>query len=126
MVGAYEDKPVTAGVGRFGPFIRHDGKFISIPKEISPLSITLDKSIELIREKREKEARRSLKKFDEELELELLNGRYGPYIAYKGNNYKMPKSVKDPQALTLEEVMRIINEASEKTATSRKRIPRKK
>ena len=125
-VGEYEGKTVVAGIGRFGPFIRHDNKFISIPKDKTPLAITIEESIELIKEKRTKEAQRSLKKFDEEPELEILNGRFGPYIAYKGSNYKIPKTVKEPKELTLEEAMKIVNEASEKPATAKKRATKKK
>jgi DNA topoisomerase-1 len=124
-VGEYEGKTVVAGVGRFGPFVRHDSKFISIPKDLSPLAITLEESIELIIAKREKEAQRSLKKFDNVEELELLNGRFGPYIAYKGKNYKIPRTVKEPKELTLEEVMTIISAAEEKPAT-KKRTAKKK
>ena len=125
-VGEYEEKVIVAGIGRFGPFIRHDSKFISIPKGMNPLSITVEESIGLIKDKREKESQRSLKKFDEEPELEVLNGRYGPYIAYKGKNYKIPKTVKEPKALSLEEVMTIIKEADEKPATTKKAATRKK
>ncbi|MDR1937363.1 MAG: type I DNA topoisomerase [Tannerellaceae bacterium] len=124
-VGEYEGKTVVAGVGRFGPFIRHDNKFISIPKHLDPLTVTLDDAIELIVEKRRKEAERSLKKFDEAPELELLNGRFGPYIAWQGKNYKIPKTVEDPKALTLEEVRAIIASAGEKPA-AKKRAPKKK
>ncbi|MDR1624713.1 MAG: type I DNA topoisomerase [Tannerellaceae bacterium] len=124
-VGEYEEKTVVAGIGRFGPFIRHDGKFISIPKDKNPLTITLAEAEKLIDEKRTKEAQRSFKKFDEEPDMEILNGRFGPYIAYKGNNYKIPKTVKDPKELTLEEAMQIVNEAGKKPA-AKKRAPRKK
>ncbi len=124
-VGEYEGKTVVAGIGRFGPFIRHDSKFISIPKDLSPLSITIDESIELIREKRVKEEQRSLKKFEENPDVELLNGRYGPYISYQKKNYKIPKTVKDPKELSLDEVMKIISEAGEKPA-AKKRTTKKK
>ncbi|MDH6303407.1 DNA topoisomerase-1 [Parabacteroides sp. PF5-5] len=124
-IGEFEDKVVVAGIGRFGPFIRHDGKFISIPKDLSPLSITLDESIELIKEKRLKEAQRTLKTFSEEPEMEILNGRFGPYIAYKGSNYKIPKTIKDPKEITLDEALKIVQDAGEKPAT-KKRATKKK
>ncbi|MDR3143146.1 MAG: type I DNA topoisomerase [Tannerellaceae bacterium] len=124
-VGEYEGKTVVAGIGRFGPFIRHDSKFISIPKDKNPLTITIKEAEKLIDEKRTKEAQRSFKKFDEEPDMEILNGRFGPYIAYKGSNYKIPKTVKDPKELTLEEAMQIVNEAGEKPAP-KKRGARKK
>ena len=113
-LGEYEGKTVVAAVGRFGPFIRHDGKFVSIPKNLNPISITLDEAIELIQQKREKDEQRFIKKFDEEPELEILNGRYGPYIAYKGTNYKIPKSGHTPAEMTLEECMDIIKKTEEK------------
>jgi DNA topoisomerase-1 len=125
-IGEYEDKTVVAGIGRFGPFIRHDSKFISIPKQLSPQTITMEESIQLILEKREKEAQRNLKKFDEAPDLELINGRYGPYIAYQGNNYKIPKTVKDPKELTLEEVMAIIEASGDKPASPKRKTSRKK
>lgn len=124
-IGEYEGKDMVAAIGRFGPFIRHDSKFISIPKDLNPLTITADEAIELIQEKRKKDEQRFLKKFDEDPDMEILNGRFGPYIAYKGNNYRIPKTVTDPAALTLEECLKIIAEAAEKT-TTKKRTSRKK
>jgi len=124
-VGDYEDKTVVAAVGRFGPFIRHDSKFISIPKHLNPLSITLEEAIELIEEKRLKDAQKYIKKFEEESELEILNGRYGPYIVYQGKNYRIPKTVKKPEELTLEECMKIVSGADEKPATKKRTTKRK-
>ena len=100
-VGEYEGKVVVAAIGRFGPFIRHDGKFVSIPKDKNPISITLEEAIELIQQKREKDENRFIKKFEEDPELEILNGRYGPYIAYKGKNYRIPKTGYTPAEMTL-------------------------
>ena len=107
-IGEYEEKPVTVAIGRFGPYVKHDGKFVSIPKEMSPAHITLDEAIELIDAKRVAEANRLVKTFDEEPDLQILNGRYGIYISYKKGNYKIPKTVADPAALTLEEAMEIV------------------
>ena len=107
-IGEYEEKPVTVAIGRFGPYVKHDGKFVSIPKEMSPAHITLDEAIELIDAKRMAEANRLVKTFDEEPDLQILNGRYGVYISYKKGNYKIPKTVADPAALTLEEAMEIV------------------
>jgi DNA topoisomerase-1 len=119
-VGVHEGKQIVSGVGRFGPFVRHDGKFISIPKPLNPMTITLEESVELIIERRQKEAQRILKKFDNE-DLELLNGRFGPYITYKGRNYKIPKSIEDPKELTYEKVMKIIRAADDKLAATKKK-----
>ena len=107
-IGEYEEKPVTVAIGRFGPYVKHDGKFVSIPKEMSPAHITLDEAIELIDAKRVAEANRLVKTFDEEPDLQILNGRYGVYISYKKGNYKIPKTVGDPVALTLDEAMEIV------------------
>lgn len=124
-VGEYEGKVVVAAVGRFGPFVRHDGKFISIPKLFNPLTITLDEAIALIEEKRKKDEQRFIKKFDEEPEMEILNGRFGPYISYKSVNYRIPKTVTKPDSLSLEECKKIIAEAGDKPAGT-KRTTRKK
>ena len=125
-VGEYEGKEMVAAIGRFGPFIRHDGKFVSIPKDLNPRTITAEEAIELINAKRQKDEQRFLKKFDEEPELEVLNGRFGPYIVYKKSNYKIPKTVTHPEALTLEECKKIIADAAQKPATSRRRVAKKK
>lgn len=124
-VGEYEGKVVVAAIGRFGPFIRHDGKFVSIPKDKNPISITLDEAIELIQQKRAKDENRFIKKFEEEPELEILNGHYGPYIAYKGKNYRIPKTGYTPAEMTLDDCMKLIKEADQKPAT-KKRVTRKK
>ena len=124
-VGEYEGKVVVAAIGRFGPFIRHDGKFVSIPKDKNPISLTLDEAIELIQQKRAKDENRFIKKFEEEPELEILNGRYGPYIAYKGKNYRIPKTGYTPAEMTLDDCMKLIKEADQKPAT-KKRVTRKK
>lgn len=125
-VGEYEGKEMVAAIGRFGPFIRHDGKFVSIPKDLNPRTITAEEAIELINAKRQKDEQRFIKKFDEEPELEVLNGRFGPYIVYKKSNYKIPKTVTHPEALTLEECKEIIADAAQKPATSRRRVAKKK
>lgn len=124
-VGEYEGKVVVAAIGRFGPFIRHDGKFVSIPKDKNPISITLEEAIELIQQKREKDENRFIKKFEEDPELEILNGRYGPYIAYKGKNYRIPKTGYTPAEMTLTDCMKLVSEADQKPAT-KKRVTRKK
>ncbi|MDR1980065.1 MAG: type I DNA topoisomerase [Tannerellaceae bacterium] len=124
-LGEYEGKNVVAAVGRFGPFLRHDNKFTSIPKGMNPLTITLDEAILLIDEKRQKDEKRHIKTFDEDPELGIMNGRFGPYIAYKGSNYKIPKTVKSPEALTLEEAMKIVSSAGEKPASKKKKSTKK-
>ena len=109
-IGDYLGKPVTIGAGRFGPYVLHDRKYTSLPKGVDPLSITLDEAIELIQEKQQEEKRKHLKTFAEDPKLEVLDGRYGPYLAYDGKNYRLPKSMHEKAAeLTLEECMKIIN-----------------
>jgi len=122
-VGTYEDKTVTAAIGRFGPYLRHDGKFVSIPKDLAPTSITLEEAITLIEAKREAERNKTVKTFDEDPELQILNGRYGVYISYQKSNYKIPKKVTDPAALTYDEVKAII---AEQDATPKKTSARRK
>ena len=122
-LGEYEGKPVVANTGRFGPYINHDKKFVSIPKGEDPLEISLERAIELILSKREAEEKSHLKTFDEEPELEIRAGRFGPYIAYKGKNYKIPKAQAEHAAeLTLEECRKII----ETPAPSKAKTVRKK
>lgn len=123
-VGEYEGKVMVAAVGRFGPFIRHDGKFVSIPKDLNPLTITAEEAIALIDGKREKDEQRFIKKFEEDPEMEILKGRFGPYISYQKANYRIPKTITDPASLTLEDCKKIIAEAGEKPAT--KKATRKK
>ena len=121
-LGEFEDTKVSVGTGRFGPYVQHNRKYVSIPKGEDPMTITLDRAIELIQEKRETEQKRHLKSFAEDEKLELLNGKYGPYIAYDGKNYRLPKNkMENVEALTYEECMTIIKEAPEpKTARRRK------
>ncbi len=120
-LGEFEEKVVVVGVGRFGPYIRHDGKYVSLPKELQPLSVTLDEAIELILAKREQESKRLIKTFDEDEELQVLNGRYGAYISYKKTNYKLPKTVTDPSSLTFDMCMDIIKESEEKAPAKKKK-----
>ncbi len=109
-VGEYEGKTITIGAGRFGPYIFHNKKYVSLPKGADPLTFTLEDSIKLIEDKRKEERERHLKKFEEDAKLEVLNGRYGPYIAYDGKNFRLPKNLHERAAeLTYEECMEIIN-----------------
>ena len=109
-LGDYEHKPVTIGSGRFGPYILHDRKYASLPKDANPMTITLEEAIALIEEKREQENQKHLKIFLEDPKLEVLNGRYGPYLVYDGKNYRLPKSMHERAAqLTYEECMKVIN-----------------
>ena len=111
-LGEYEDKKVTVAIGRFGPYVRHDNKFVSLGKEDDPYSVQLDRAIELIEAKREKDRKAVIKKFDEDAELQVLNGRWGPYIKHGKKNYKIPKTTK-AEELSFEDCMKIIESAPE-------------
>ena len=114
-IGEYEGEKVIIGAGRFGPYVLHNRKYVSLPKGEDPMTVTLDTAISLIEEKRKQEEQRHIKAFAEEPKLEILNGRYGPYIAYDGKNYRLPKPVHEKAAeLTLEECMEIIKAAPTK------------
>lgn len=120
-LGEFENKKITVSIGRFGPYIRHDNKFVSLGKEDDPYKIILDRAIELIKAKREKDDKAVIMTFDEEPELRVLNGRWGPYISYKKGNYKIPKKM-EAEKLTLEDCMKIISESPEpKTKRGRKK-----
>ncbi len=113
-IGEYEGSDLTVAIGRYGPYVKFDGKFISIPKEYSPAHLTLDEAVALIEEKRREEANRIVKTFPEDESVQILNGRYGIYIACGKNNYKIPKTVADPAALSLEECREIIADQDSK------------
>ena len=110
-LGEFEDSVVTIGVGHYGPYVKHKGKFVSIPKEMSPTSITLDEAIDLIKAHRDAEAKKVLKSFDEDPDIKVMNGRFGPYIVYKKQNVKIPKG-KEAESLTLEDCRAIVADES--------------
>lgn len=114
-VGMFEDKKMVAGVGKFGPYIRHDSKFVSLKKEMDPLSITEEEAIQLILEKRDADEKKHIKTFEENPEIQILNGRWGPYIKFGKNNFKIPKD-KEAESLTYAETIEIIeNQPVKKT-----------
>lgn len=116
-LGDFEGEEVSVGVGRFGPYVKHAGKYVSIPKEMSPQDITLEEAVKLIEEKRSTEAKKVLISFPEDPEMEVLNGRYGVYISYKKQNYKIPKGT-DTSSLTYEDCRAIV--ADEANASKKK------
>jgi len=120
QVGEFEDKVVTAAIGRFGPYIRHDSKFVSIPKEDDPFSIGLDRSIELILAKRKADAEKFIKGFEENPDIQVLKGRWGPYIKAGKKNVKIPKD-KEPTELTLEECIALAEKTPEKKGRGAKK-----
>jgi DNA topoisomerase-1 len=123
-VGEYEGAEVSIGVGRFGPYVKHAGKFVSLKKEDDPYTITVGRAVELIEEKRKAERERLIKTFAEDPELQVLNGRWGPYLAKGKTNYKLPKGT-DAPALTFEAAQKIIADQADKPASSRPSRSRK-
>ena len=120
-IGEFEGSDVVIGAGRFGPYVMHNKKYVSLPKGTDPMKVTLEEAIQLIGEKREQEQKRHIKAFDEDVKLEVLNGRYGPYIAYDGKNYRMPKALHEKAAeLSYAECMEIVNNAPEPKGRKRK------
>ena len=120
-LGNFEGKKVTVAIGRFGPYVRHDNKFVSLGKDDDPHSVNMQRAVELIQAKREKDEKAVIKTFDEDANLQILNGRWGPYIKFNKKNFKIPRSSKADQ-LTYEDCMKIVNEAP---ATKSKRGAKK-
>ncbi len=125
-LGDFEDAPVRVAIGRFGPYVRHKDKFVSIPKDVAAASVTLEQAIELIKEKREADEKKVLRTYDEEADLQLLNGRYGPYIVYKKKNYKLPRGTENPESLSYDDVKKIIADADAAPAKPRRAAAAKK
>lgn len=107
-IGQFEEKEVTASVGRFGPYVKHGSLFVSLPKGYDPYTITIEEAIPLIENKREKDKQKLIKTFEEDTDLQVLNGRFGAYIAYKKKNFKIPKG-KVATDLNYEDCMQIVN-----------------
>ena len=109
-LGEYDGKTVVIGAGRYGPYVQHKGMYTSLPKECDPMTVTLEEAVNLIKEKQQEEAQKHLKIFAEDEKLEVMNGRYGPYLVYDGKNYRLPKSMHARASkLKYEECMEIIN-----------------
>ena len=121
VIGQYEDKDMKAAIGRFGPYIVHSSVFTTIPKTDDVFTITAERAIELIEEKRLKDANKLIKVFEEDENLKLLNGRWGPYLAYGKDNYKLPKG-SDATILTFEECIKLVKipSATSKAAANKK------
>ena len=109
ILGEFEGKEITVAVGRFGPYIRHDNKFYSLAKTDNPGLVEYDRAVEIINEKRQKDLDNIIRTFDQDPDIQVLNGRFGPYIAYKKSNYKIPKGT-DPSTLTYEQCMAIVED----------------
>lgn len=117
-VGIFEEKTMVAAIGKFGPYIKHDSKFYSIPKDEDPLSIVEERAVELINAKRKADAEKLIKEFPDNLDVKVLNGRFGPYIVVGKKNVKIPKD-KEPKELTLEECLTLAEATPDKPAGKR-------
>ncbi|MCO4293776.1 type I DNA topoisomerase [Solitalea sp. MAHUQ-68] len=124
-VGVFEDKEMTVAIGRFGPYIRHNNAFYSLTKEDDPFTIDEPRAVELILAKREKDANKLIKSFDEDETVKVLNGRWGPYIAFGKQNVKIPKGT-DPASLTFEQCKQLAEQDTQaEKAGTKKKVPAK-
>ncbi|MBQ4276609.1 MAG: type I DNA topoisomerase [Bacteroidaceae bacterium] len=119
-LGKYNDAEVTVGIGKYGPYIQHNHQYATIPSNLDPMTITMEQAVEVLNAKQQAEAQKHIKTFDEEPELEVRNGRFGPYLLYKGSNYKLPKNINEPEQLTVKQCLEIIKtqESKKKKKTS--------
>jgi len=119
-LGEFEGKKVTVAIGRFGPYVRHDNKFVSLKKGVDdPYSVSLSRAVELIEEKRENEKNARLKTFEEDPDLLILNGRWGPYIKYKKDNFKIPKGT-DAGQMSFDDCMKLVQQEAKPKKTKKK------
>lgn len=125
VIGSFEDSDISVAVGRFGPYIKHAGRFVSIPKTLTPETITAEQAIKLIEDKRVEDKNKIVKTFENDDKLQVLNGRYGIYIAYNGANYKIPKTIDNPVDLSYEQCMEIIDSQKDKATKTTKRRSKK-
>lgn len=119
-LGEYEGKPLTVGAGKFGPYIRYDNNYVSIPKDKDAMTITFEEAVQMLKDKEEAEAKKVIKVFEDHPELQVLNGRYGPYISYENKNYKIPPTV-EPADLTPETCLKVIELQKTKAETKKTR-----
>jgi len=118
LIGKYKGEEIVAGLGRFGPFIRHAGKFYSIKKADNPLTLMLDRAIEIIEERIQKVENSTIREFPDNPDIRVLKGRYGPYISYMKTNIKIPKGV-NPEELTVDDCLEIANLSQKKPSVKK-------
>lgn len=126
QLGDFEGKAVSVGVGRFGPYVCHDGKYVSIPKDIQAAEVTLEQAVELIEAKRVSDAQKTLLVYEENPDMQILNGRFGPYISYNKKNYKLPRGLENPATLPYEEALKIVEAADAAPAKAKRGTVKKK
>jgi DNA topoisomerase-1 len=126
-MGSYEDKDVAIGIGRFGPYVRHDSSFVSIPKDEDPYTITYDRSVELIEAKRKSDREKIIRIFEQDAEVKILKGRWGPYISFGKKNVRIPKDV-EPTSLTYEDCVKLAELTPDKKrgAAAKSKAPKSK
>jgi len=124
-LGEYEDAEMTVAVGRFGPYVKHKSKFVSLAKTDDPMTIDAERAVALIEEKRKKDLERIIKVFKEDDTVQILKGRWGPYIAVGKTNFKIPKGT-EPADLSFEDCQKIINASETKKPVAKKATPSKK
>jgi DNA topoisomerase I len=120
-IGAFESSPIVVNTGRYGPYVKHKERFYSLGKEDNPLTIDAERAMELIRAKRKADAEKLIKRFDDQPDLQILNGQWGPYIKSGRKNVKIPKEVEDPSTLTLAACLELVENAPAKKNRSKKR-----
>lgn len=122
----FEDKPITVAIGKFGPYVKHNSLFVSLKKSDDPYTIDLERSIELIEEKRDSDSKKLIASFKEDPDLTILNGRWGAYIHYKKDNVKIPKGT-DVEKLSYVDIMAIVAKDSKVAASAAKakKVPAK-
>jgi len=124
-VGDYENTKVAANTGRFGPYLQHNSKFYSLPKGDDMFSVNLDRAIEIIEDKREKDKNKLIQEFSQDAGLKVLNGRFGPYISYNKENFKIPKT-KDPKTLSFDDCLELIKVSKESPSSKKSKTTAKK
>ena len=124
ILGVFEDKEVSVSVGRFGPYVKHNNAFYSLAKTDNPTNIDIERAIEIIEEKRQKDVENTLMTFENDPDMKVLNGRFGPYISYKKKNYRIGKDV-DPHTMTYDDCLKLV-EATPKAAPAKRRPVKKK
>ena len=121
-LGEFEGKEVSVSIGRFGPYIKHNSAFFSLAKTDDPNMVDLERAIEIINEKRQKDLQSIIRTFDNDPDMRVLNGRFGPYISYKKSNYKIPKTT-DPATLSYEDCLKIVEDPAN---APKKKVAKKK